>query len=345
MLRTFLVAALVCLLGLGNLNAKILRFGFAGKAVAGVDFTDVTQAVTAAAAGDTIQVYQYNAITNTIFSVNKRLVFLGFGYMLDKNPLLQVTPVSDYATGFYLLPGADGTIIEGLNINSTYIAANDITFKRCRITTTFYVGYNANNGQQPSISNLNIFGNYFTSFQNFQDFGQVSNLLFSNNFVDGFNSTVTLDNSSGILTNNIIHRTALNLSSFVVKNNIFTTYCITSAGSIYQNNLFNVASCANITGNGNQFGINMNDIFSNWNNGSITSDNQLTLKAGSPAINAGTTGTGSPTDAGVFGGGDNDLAYRLSGIPAIPSINVLTSSSQTATTNPYTITVSIKSNN
>ncbi|WP_315823261.1 hypothetical protein [Paraflavitalea speifideaquila] len=262
--------------------------------------------------------------------------------MLDKNPGLQATALADYYVNIYFTPGSEGSSLQGLNLSTVYVGASNITISRCRITSYLYLGYNYATGQQPAVSNINVFSN-FLSGGGFYDYGEVSGLLVSNNIF--YSITITLDNSTGLFTNNVVTSSGINLNSFIIRNNIISAQCITSSGSVIQNNLFSISSCANVpAGNNNVFSVNLANVFANWNGGSIAADNQLVLKAGSPAINAGINGNGTPTDAGVFGG-DAGFTYRLSGIPAIPAIYQLSAPSQTASNNPYTITVSVRSNN
>lgn len=341
MQKKLLIAMVLLLISLQGLQAKIFRIGYLGIPVTGVDFANLsTTVINAAAAGDTIQIYQNNANTSNTTVINKKLVFLGFGFLLDKNPGLQATPLADYSISLYFIPGSEGSVIQGLNLANIYIGVSNVTVSRCRITNHMLLAYNGQTGQSPPVSNINVFGNYFNV--GLTDQGEANNVLISNNI---FLNPVTLDNSSGLFLNNITLIYTLTLNSFIIKNNIISGQCISSSGSTYSNNLFSVTSCPAVTGPGNQFGVNMSNVFANWNNGSITADNQLALKAGSPAIGAGIDVNGNPTDAGVFGGGSSGFAYKLSGIPPIPAIYQLTAPSQTANNNPYTITVSVRSNN
>ena len=72
--------------------------------------------------------------------------------------------------------------------------------------------------------------------------------------------------------------------------------------------------------------------------GTYSNDGRWMLAASSPAKGTGVGGT----DCGIYGGVN---PYRLSGIPPIPSFYKLTATSTTTSTNPYTITFSVRSNN
>ena len=72
--------------------------------------------------------------------------------------------------------------------------------------------------------------------------------------------------------------------------------------------------------------------------GAYSNDGIYVLKTTSPAKGAGVGGT----DMGMFGGTN---PYKLSGIPKIPAFYKLTAPSNTTSTNPYTVTFSVRSNN
>ena len=72
--------------------------------------------------------------------------------------------------------------------------------------------------------------------------------------------------------------------------------------------------------------------------GTYSNDGRYALKPGSPAIGAGAGGI----DCGMFGGTN---PYKLSGMPRIPAFYKLTAPSNITSTNPYTITFSVRSNN
>jgi len=130
--------------------------------------------------------------------------------------------------------------------------------------------------------------------------------------------------------------------SFVVKNCIFTMYHSNDVNCVYQNNIFNSDYGVGPSNNGNKNIDNAtmsSAVFVGFSDQStFSNDGRWALKAGSPAKGAGTNGT----DCGVFGG---VKPYKLSGVPEIPAFYKLTSPSNIASKNPYTITFSIRSNN
>lgn len=319
-----------------SVEAKILRVAYSGPAVAGVDYPNVQAAVNAAAVDDTIQLYQNAAVGSA--TVNKRLVFLGFGYSLGVNAGLQAVTNAPNTVTLIFVSGSQGSKAQGV-YGDFYLAMNDITISRC--VGDVKLAYNPNSGSQAAISNATFISSYLNIYGYY---GQVSNVLVSNSIL----ANNDLPNVAGLFSNNIIFGGSNRFGSCVIKNNIFatTSFCVSGTSAVFQNNLF--ASSNNcgtaITGSNNLFNINMTNVFVNWNNGSFGSESNLALKAGSPALSFGIDGNNNPTDAGIYGG-EAGLVYKPSGIPAIPAIYQLTSPGLNANTNPYTITVSVRSNN
>lgn len=331
MKRSLLLALFVCAISYVS-EAKILRVAYAGPQVAGTDYPNVQAAVNAATAGDTIHLYQNAAVGNA--SVNKRLVFFGFGHRLDVNTGLQAVPSANNSCALYFNAGSENSFAQGVYFSTSFIGANNITISRCY--GSLYLGYNTN-GQHVNISNPVIVSSFIDI--NAQ-WGTVSNALISNSILTNLN----VYNLGGLITNNVITASTNNYGSCVVKNNIYTYQwsCPSGTNAVYQNNLFR-AGC-NMTGSGNSYNVDMANVFVNWNNGNFGPESNLALKSGSPAIGFGIDGNGSATDAGIYGG-EAAYVYKPAGIPAIPSIYQLTAPQINTSTNPYTITISVRSNN
>ena len=165
-----------------------------------------------------------------------------------------------------------------------------------------------------------------------------------------------LGGSGGIYLN-------LNNQSVVVQNcisenlNTASPYNISNvANTIFINNITSSPSSNNpVFTNpgsiGNVFGVSFanNAFFLGYPNntsGSTTlnsPDARYQLSATSPAKNAGIIpGTATSTDCGAYGGTN---PYKPSGIPAVPAFYRLNAASSSATTGPYTLTFSVRSNN
>ncbi len=75
----------------------------------------------------------------------------------------------------------------------------------------------------------------------------------------------------------------------------------------------------------------------------ISSDGQWKLKSGSPAIGAGYgSTTGSPIDAGIFGG---QSSYVLAGLPPVPTIYFFENQPIGSNADPIDVTIKVKSVN
>lgn len=348
-------ATLICSLSL----ATIRRVGYAGLQLTGIDYSSMQPAIDASAAGDTIQVYGSQSGT-----VSKRLVIIGFGYNLDVHPTLQAigthTPSNVSLT---LGAGSDGTIVTGVSgIYTIYDASNahttiaGITFQRCYGSFNLY-----NNSGYGLISNIKIVSSVITSggmpWSADADY-PVNNLQVFNCIVYGFTlykagttaSFINCATPSPDLVGN--YAIALNNASALVKNSIIGgAGTATNINTVYENNLFAEAQPAQLpAGSNNKWGQTWTSIFNgatsnmSYMNNAEFDENYYALKAGSPAINGGINGAGQATNCGIFGG-EAIYVYRLSGIPAIPSFYKISAPSLSATTNPYNVTISVRSNN
>lgn len=337
-MRRLFFTVLVAILISFSSGAAIFRIGYPGTAVSGVDYayTNISAAMTAASAGDTIQLYQQYWPSSTSVTVTKPLKFIGFGWNLDKNLNLQAIQNSDQnSIGFTFNSGSSGSVVTGVYAYQTFINTNNISIYRSRFGHYCYLG--------GGVSNVNIgdciFSNGYAIIEN--GVLGATNLHIFNTF---FSGNPSLGSSSGLFNNNIV-TSSWSIYSFIVKNCIFTNGgCYSPLSSVFQYNLFAGTCSSTISGTGNQFGINMSNVFANWNSGNIQVDTQLILKTSSPAIGAGLRNDSTTTDAGIFGG-ELGETFKISGIPSVPAIYQLSAPSQSATTNPFNITLSVRSNN
>lgn len=329
-------------------NAKVWRINNTPGVTA--DFTTCALALASASVvnDDTLHI-EGSSVSYAGFTLNKRLVIIGTGYFLsgaNSNPGLQANGNSAYFAGasIYFDSTSSGSTLIGLD--NIYLgvgpslgsATDNIIVTRCNLSgignaygytaNSKMVGWKVNKCYIASLSlalfplqNWEITNNVFTSNI---DIGNTNNLnnLVRNNVI---RSSVNMYN--GYFANNIIQNTTFTVVNVTVKNNLalgapagFTPFA-GSNGNL--NNQTDAALFQGLTGN--------------------STDGQWRLKAGSPAIGAGETVSTITPDCGAFGTAD---PYVLSGIPAIPTIYLLTvpaSVATSATTMP--ITISTKSNN
>jgi len=325
-------------------NAKIFRVGYNGPKITGVDYADLQSAHDAASVGDTLMFYPGNY---NISLATKRLVYLGFGYFLSgegSNPAQQML-TGDCSVDLSLLATASGSVFEGiqsLSVRSYFQEnVNDIVIRRCNASLGIfnYTGSTCNNWQISQCARASFSGAWFG--------GKATNFRFDNCIIDGFSAGGSSEHTG--LFNQCIFVGGLGMDFFnnglIVQNSILYQSSLSNfSNSIFQHCMFSQAN-PGITGNNNLFNVDfspgsINAVFTGYplNVSGETNDGKYKLKPGSPAIGAGIGGV----DLGIFGGSN---PYRLSGIPSIPSFYKLEASSINATTNPFTVTFSTRSNN
>jgi hypothetical protein len=310
------------------------------------DFSSCADALASASVvnGDTLHI-EGSATTYTGFTLNKRLTIIGPGYFLsgtNSNTGLQANPNTATFNGGIIMfdSTASGSVLMGLdnfffaiggNLGS---ATDNITITRCNINNisqyytytagTVMSGWKVNKCHILSyidlssmvVQNWEITNNIFQGSISLGNTGNLNNLVRNN----VFRSIVIL--FSTYFSNNIITGTTFTTTNVTIKNNLSTGTNL-PAGNGNLNNQTDAALFQGLTGN--------------------STDGQWRLNTGSNAIGAGETIAGITPDCGAYGTAD---PYKLSGIPAVPTVYLLTvpaSVPSNATSMP--ITISTKSNN
>lgn len=321
------------------------------------DFTGTLQSVhdnASVATGDTIHVEQ-SPTTYGPCIFTKRLVVIGSGYFLNKNPFTQVNIDYGSTVGdltFYNNNTA-GTHVYGLTIVNVYLGVNNLLIARNNITGIMVIGNtNANdidgmtvrqcyfNGSAPSNQAM-IRSNTGT--------GLITNMAFTNNlfkFVNYYNTALVLNAKvSGILKNNLIDgNLGMNIQNFYVLNNIglssslsgntFTNCVIEYNTGVVAAMFVTPAGTNNTIGLGNQ----TKTVAQIALLGGTSTDNANSLAVASECIGAGKDGA----NCGAFGG---DYPYKLSGIAPVPNIYAVTIAPISAGSSTISVTVSAKGNN
>lgn len=314
--------------------------------------------ITNATAGDILVVGPGNYAGVTI---SKKLTLLGPGYFRPGGAASIAAVTFD--------ANSAGSYFSGFEVTGAcQISGSNITVKRNKLTSTFYVGYGA------SLSNVIAIENYClgTVFIGSSSSYQLSNFRFNNNICLLNLQFDTGSTSSGLVVNNTFRPDSSTTSGNVnisygdgiqnvsFYNNIFTTGFGTSSTS----RMFHDASRTplnfkwNIVGPGttvipipvdNLTNQNWSPLYAGYPTnvtGLNNADGRVLLKALSPAINYGRKapyGTSDPvTDAGAFGG---DQPYILSGIPVGPSIYSMNVPSLAAANSVIPVTIKAKTNN
>lgn len=307
---TLIVAALV-----SNASADIIRVNNNNGISA--DYSNLQTAIDSANAGDTIYLEPSSTNYGTI-TVNKRVSIYGPGYFLAENAGQQANVNTSKVTDLNLAPGSEFSSITGLQITNTLsIVAGNLAITRCRFTSTStcirFDGTASN-------TNVLIAQNYITGDIGNGAGSQTFTVFFRNNFIGG----ATISFEPGIVcdfTNNVMNWYSSPVYNSTFVNNIFiNTNNNVSTQPIYnngfQNNLFRSSAVVVDTSQGNLNDVNINNIFQGIANSST--DGQWQIIPGSLADDRGKEiPAGTPTDIGMYGGPN---PYKLSGVPAIPTI-------------------------
>lgn len=298
------------------------------------DFNDLPAAITAAAAGDTIHV-EASASGYSGFTLAKKLVFIGPGFFFTDatlNPKTQYNTNVANIGSVILNPGSEQSVLSGLVINGGItVNADNIVLERCNCNSYVYLG------DGHSCATDTIRQNYLYGMVSQNSSYIVSNVMVYNNIFIGPPAQFSnVNQTSAFFINNLfVNAFSVQSANCTYQNNIFNN---NNWGAYLSSNIFfnNIISNNNIpSGNGNQLGVDLNTVMQGWSNGNgYSSDGRYQLKAGSPAIGAGSI-NGNPVDIGAFGG---PAPYVLSGMPAIPSIYAI---SAPASVNYGTTTINV----
>lgn len=312
------------------------------KPGAPADYDNLQTAIDAVPAGSTILV-QGSPTNYGNVTITKEIHIIGSGYFLGQNPNTQSYMISTSIQTSNFNTGANNSSISGISGN---VYANDVSnISISRIVGRTYItdSHNIN----ISASYLNGYSQYGSVYYGNYIYGNCSGIIYKGCYLKG---RIRFEqNSNGLmvsLINNVLASGSIGGNAVIafdaVRNNI-----IQSNESVYfgynlddysniQNNLFKASAIGGLI-HGNQYYIDMSNVFIESTDPRYSDDGRFILKAGSPAIGAGVNGI----DCGMFGGG-----YRLSGIPNIPNIYEFTVP-DTGYTNDggVPITIKVNSNN
>jgi hypothetical protein len=331
-------------------EAKIWRVN--NDATKNPNFVTIQSAVSSVtvATGDTLHI-EPSATPYAGFTLTKRLVIIGNGYFLTNNTLLQANTLSSQLNGQINITNSsgNGSVISGLNCSFILLTnVSTITITHCLINTLSATNYTL------SGTGIVIRKCFITSIDmgtSFSGAGAVmytiENNIFSAQTGQGGNGIFPAT-TSGLFRNNTINvgLNSFTLNNCYVSNNIFavnSSQPLNGGNNVVRNNL-NAGSGLLPTGSGNQNGVDMTAIFV----GPIatgTGDARFQLKSTPNAATTGgeTIGTVITPACGAYGATD---PYRISGIPPVPSIYVLTVPTSVAPTDAtMNISISTRSNN
>jgi len=314
-----------------NAHATIHRVNNSGIVA---DFTTLQAAHDAATAGDTLHLEPSGGSYGDCTFI-KQLVVIGPGYFLANNPGTQANLESAKTGTLIFDPGSEGAVISGLEVQgngTTTIKASFVRVERCRFSgsqQSLYLLYGSSGSNITGVVVNSCFvGNAIVVGAG--GGSVVNDLTISNTYAAQINLA-----GGGPVNGEVRHcvmnagTTFYGSTGVSAVNNIFNG-AVVIGGSQFTNNLFSSAPVP--ATNGNQINVNMGTVFVGG-----TGDAQYQLAAGSPAIGAGIGGV----DCGIFDGLE---PYRLSGIPPVPSIFILSAATSTDQGTPLQVTISARSN-
>lgn len=322
------------------------------------DFTTFADAAQAAsvANGDTLYVEPSAAVyTTNSFTLTKRLVVLGVGYFLNPmnpsqpgNSGLQETREASHLAFFRIGNGANGSYFAGITFASLNFSGSatdfNITLERNLFAGALFFEAGSNN---KVLIKKNLF--YNCGISNNGGTVSIAGFTCENNifydFWGGMNLT-QLTGSNNIVRNNSIYRAAAGstIVNCYVANNIFgTSGAMVFTNSTVKNNIFTANPTLPPTATNNLVNQNAEDLYGPHSN-AASADQNVMIPSSSSAKGAGlTVGTVVSPDCGAFGATD---PYRLSGIPAIPTIYSLSVPTSIPSGSPtMNITLSTRNNN
>ncbi len=294
---------------------------------------------------DTLHV-EASPLTYGVITLARPLVLIGPGYFLSENSPQQANQRTANLSQLTIDFGADGAVISGLEIGNNKLAvrASDITIERCLIRNTVDLNYL---NQNSSITNIVIRQNHFVG-QNARvahtvNSDSVTNLQIVNNSFDhqnsgGGNSVNLRSTTSGVVAQNVLHRTPVVYSGVSFYNNIIRAGIAmqqndNSASNVHHNIFEATAFPTWLTGSMN-YPANIVDVFVT----SASPDGQWETAPGCTDCANGFNGE----TIGMYGGVD---PYRLSGLPAIPSIYHLQTTGPVLEGGTLDVSIGTRSNN
>jgi hypothetical protein len=297
----------------------------------GANFSTINDAIQSSGVlnNDTLHI-ESSGVSYSAFTLTKKLVLIGTGYMLGQRPGYQASASASTINGTcYISTGSDGSVIQGIDFISggLNITVSNTIVTRNKFAASAGVDYYSNANNSLFLSNWG--GNIYT-------YGSPINIVLRNSYLysTSFSGTSQIN-----MEHCYLYSGSYSTSTGVYKNNIFASSQVSaitvSSVAIFSNNVFytNPFASTNLQGS-NLVSVPFSSIFSSV----FDQGNQSTLEPIPSAItnSAGENGV----DIGIYGG---PTPYIKSGIPPIPTIYQL--NVPAAASGNLPITIGIRSNN
>ena len=182
MKKLFVIAAMCMSM---TAQATVLRVSNVPNS--GAPYTSISDAMTAAADGDTI-IVDGSAQKYDEAAINKRIVLMGPGYWLAENGTLQDGASPATVGNIYFNGGSDGTIVTSMECTGTvYVKATNVTITRCKIDGNIIHDANPNSANHTIIHQC-FLGGYIRGYGNIASHltpsVQVTNNIFTKRYDD-----------------------------------------------------------------------------------------------------------------------------------------------------------------
>lgn len=215
MKKIMLILAVACMTTAAN--ARILRVSNVSGSSA--PYASIEAAHDAANSGDTIMVdpssTRYTEMASTNIDLTKRLVIIGPGYWLVKDGIIQ-EGASSASVGKFTIK-VEGTVIQGMTLNSLVIQASKVVINRCHIGGISI---------SKAASNVVLNQNFITGQPdaNKGSFHQVTNNIFTYNTTTSYTVLSSFDQSLIAYNTFRSATTNLNLTNCTIEHNIWSVF-------------------------------------------------------------------------------------------------------------------------
>jgi hypothetical protein len=345
-------------------SAKIWRVNNNTNTPAGADFADIQSAINSANSGDTIQVEGGNATGSYPgFSCDKRLTFIGTGYMVANTSKTQANQIVAEISGpISFNSGSSGTVVMGMTILDTHngtssqstinISDSHITIARNFFALGGNISIGFPSGASSTLDSINISQNYIASANSSQNFTSVANssiavlpstnatnLIISNNVF--YNLLFYSASATGTIINNVFHQiffaylsgtpqSTLSFFNNIIQSSSPPAFTLSNNVSFFSyNNIYQGPSNSPPDANGNFSVADFTTIFVGWNNLFQTlSTGGFTpfvyqLADSNFVLKLSSPAIGAGLKGVDCGAFGGGMPYILSGMPPIPSIYTL----------------------
>ncbi|MBK6819698.1 MAG: hypothetical protein IPG85_09000 [Bacteroidetes bacterium] len=333
MKKTLLMITLVMLTIAASAQSKKVALHHAGTTTLFLGNSAFNQAVTAALPGDTI--YIPGGFWDPA-SIDKRLTIFGAGHSPDST---QATGITHITSGFGIFPGADSTLIQGIEVNGDINFSNGlvsyVTINRCAFNSTTL--YN-------QTSHITFSENLIRSIINANNASDFLNI--KNNYIGGYISNII---QGALIENNLFNYqwpgqwyTPYNLNAVngsLIRNNIFMEPSPSginngNSNNLFQNNIFTMSPAYGTnTATGNYENIPAANLFVNYtgiNAFYYTDDYHLQT----PGAYLGT----DATQVGLYGGLN---PFKIASVPANPHIRTNNTAQTTDVNGNLNVNISV----